>query len=67
MKASTLFRQPSFFKGMARVVDLFGKLDEYAYSEHADLEQLHRDWKIVGTDLHRELKRHERRFSHQAA
>lgn len=49
-----LFARPSFFSGMARVLDLGGTLNEYNYSSdtgQADYYALHSDWKAVGADL----------------
>jgi hypothetical protein len=52
--SSNLFRPPSFMKGMARIVDLRGTLNEYSYYESesaADVVALKKDWRIVGNDL----------------
>ncbi|MBW7944802.1 hypothetical protein H3C70_05395 [Patescibacteria group bacterium] len=59
MKSTNIFRPPSFLKGMARVVDLFGQIDEYKYTQDPDLELLGRDWEIIGKDLESEFKKHE--------
>jgi hypothetical protein len=50
----SLFRYPSFSKGAARTVALFGGLDEYKVSgssAKADVEALKKDWETVGQDL----------------
>lgn len=52
--SSALFSNPSILKGVTRVVDLFGYLDEYNYKNteaEADAEALKRDWTIVGLDI----------------
>ncbi|MBU0978951.1 MAG: hypothetical protein ABIJ03_04085 [Patescibacteria group bacterium] len=52
---STILRSPSFLKGMARVCDLFGHLDDYRYSEDPDAELIQRDWELTGQDLMKEI------------
>jgi hypothetical protein len=52
--SSTLFNNPSFMKGAALIVDLFGQLDTYQYSKSgkdADCDSLGNDWIIVGKDI----------------
>ena len=66
MKSTNIFRQPSFIKGMARVVDIFGKLDEYKYTTDPDSELIYRDWQVIGEDLQKEINKHERKSSFQA-
>ena len=56
MKASNIFRKPSFLKGFARTFDLFGTLDHYKYSNNSDSEQIKQDWQIVGVDLKESLE-----------
>ena len=59
---SNLSHVPSFWKGTARVLDLFGNLDVYNYSnneEEADFNALKRDWEIVGQDLFSAIKQYE--------
>lgn len=54
INSSALFTIPSILKGTARVVDLFGYLDNYNYKKteaEADAEALRRDWTIVGLDI----------------
>ena len=60
--SSALFVYPSFLKGVARSIDLFGLLDEYNYSEtenEADVKSLKRDWDIIGKDLWSAVKEYE--------
>lgn len=66
MKATNLFRTPSFIKGMARTIDVFGQLDEYKYTEDPDCELIARDWEIVGKDLQKEIDKHEQQPAYQA-
>ncbi len=52
--ANSLFAQPSFLSGAARVLDLGGTFDEYNSSdtpEEADARALWGDWKVVGENL----------------
>lgn len=54
INSSALFTNPSILKGMVRMVDLFGYLDDYNYKKteaEADTEALKRDWTIVGLDI----------------
>lgn len=60
MKATNILRTPSFLKGMARAVDLFGSLDEYKYTDDPDSELLYRDWMIVGKELEEQVEKYER-------
>lgn len=46
--STKLLTSPSFLKGASRIVDLYGKLDEYNYQENADYEALKADWENVG-------------------
>lgn len=49
-----LYAQPSFWEGMARIIDLGGTLNEYNYSDHprqADFRAIQSDWEEVGTDF----------------
>jgi hypothetical protein len=49
-----LFARPSFWSGMARVVDLGGTLNEYNYSispRRADYYAIRSDWNVVGDDI----------------
>ena len=42
---------PTFLKGVSRVFDLYGKLEEYSYQESADYHATETDWKNVGDDI----------------
>jgi hypothetical protein len=47
MPPDFLFIQPSFFRGMGRVADLWGQLNDYNFSvtsSEADLIALRADW-----------------------
>ena len=52
LNPSPLFSNPSFLKGVARTVDLTGKLDRYKTDKRVDLRAMKRDWKIVGKFLY---------------
>jgi len=48
-----LFAMPSFWKGVARTIDLFGSLDTYNVSatpEEADKQAFLADWKCLSSD-----------------
>jgi hypothetical protein len=50
----SLFSMPTFTKGAARTVSLFGGLDKYKTSKtpkEADRKAMAQDWKSVGQDL----------------
>lgn len=50
----SLFRNPSFSKGVARTVAMFGGLDSYRTSgsnAQTDAEAIKQDWIAVGQDL----------------
>lgn len=62
-KSSGLYTSPSFLKGTARIIDLFGYLDWYNYkstNKKIDSEALKRDWDIVGLDILEAFKLYER-------
>ena len=62
VKSDFLFAQPSFGSGVARVLDLWGRFDEYNTSpngEEADSAALAADWIIVGQDLCDAMKRND--------
>jgi len=65
MKSTDIFRSPSFFKGMARVVNIFGGLDAYKYTDDPDSELINRDWHSVGNDLQEEINTYERKSNYQ--
>lgn len=53
-----LFQRPSFFEGMARLVDYEGVLNAYADSptpEIADEEAIAADWSMVGDDIRKAM------------
>ncbi len=55
-----LFVRPSFFNGMARVVDIFAELDDYNVSatpEEADARALKSDWQTLLKDIEAATKR----------
>lgn len=54
MGSDFLVTTPSFWAGVARLVDLFGELDDYNYApntEMADAIAVRVDWQAVGCDL----------------
>lgn len=54
VKSDFLFAQPSFASGAGRILDLWGRFDDYNFSEtpeEADSNALASDWIIVGQDL----------------
>lgn len=62
IQSSNLYNSPSFFKGFARIFDLFGQFDKYythTTEEEADKNAISRDWKIVGNDILNALKTYE--------
>lgn len=52
LKTTMLLTSPTFLKGASRVVDLYGKLDEYAYSDNADFFALKNDWENIGATIY---------------
>lgn len=66
-KLSTfLFAEPSFAEGMARVLDLFGTLNEYNASptpQHADARALGADWYAVGQTIRDAMIKDSSRFA----
>ena len=51
MKNKVGFRSPSFLKGVARTLAIFGHLDEHSFLSRTDTTALRQDWEIVGRDL----------------
>jgi hypothetical protein len=54
VKSDFLFAQPSFASGAARILDLWGQLDDYNISAttlEADEKAIAADWLLVGQDL----------------
>jgi hypothetical protein len=50
----SLFARPSFWSGFGRLLDLWGKYDDYNTSrstEEADMRALYSDWRITGQDV----------------
>lgn len=49
-----LYVNPSFWEGVARLVDITGSLNEYNYSgspNEADCRAIASDWEAVGSDM----------------
>lgn len=66
LPSSDIYTDPSFFKGVGRVMDLFGQMDEFNYrstEEDADKTALSRDWTLIGKDLFSALTSYGRRTS----
>jgi hypothetical protein len=62
IKSDFLFAQPSFASGAARVLDLWGELDDYNRSEtslEADAKAIAADWFIIGQDIYDAIEQHE--------
>lgn len=54
MGSDFLLTTPGYSSGVARLIDLFGELDDYNYapnSEMADVIAMRVDWQTVGEDL----------------
>lgn len=56
MSSNFLFVQPSFLRGMARVVDLGGTLNRRAYNSsktaiEADSKAILSDWQVLADDI----------------
>lgn len=69
VRSSILFINPSFGRGIARIVDLFGNLDDYNYDKtekEADSKALRRDWTIVGRDISHALEEYGRTQTQRA-
>jgi len=61
MGSDFLFAAPSFFEGMARVLDIRGTIEELSYNksstpEEADVQALRSDWSVVVDDLDNSLE-----------
>ena len=53
-KTDFLFIQPTFFRGVGRVVDLWGQLSDYNFSvtsSEADIIALRADWDVIRHDF----------------
>lgn len=56
-----LFARPSFWEGIARVLDFGSTLQNYNRSfspEQADLNALRSDWRVVGQDIEFSIKKY---------
>jgi hypothetical protein len=54
-----LFVCPSFFRGLARTLDLVGSLDSYNWSgsgQEADARAMSADWSLVAADMNAAMK-----------
>jgi hypothetical protein len=54
VRTDFLVARPSFWTGVGRVLDLWGKFDDYNVSrttEEADMRALYSDWRITGQDI----------------
>ncbi len=52
--AYKLFAEPTFLRGLAKVLDLGNTLDYYNDSDsptQADVDALREDWEIIGQDM----------------
>lgn len=61
--SSLLFARPSFFEGMARIVDVRGNLNQYNCSEtpeEADCRAIYSDWAAVGQDIRQTVAEYRR-------
>lgn len=57
-----LFARPSFLTGVARLVDVFGSLNNYNTSpsdSDADYNALYSDWAAVGDEIERATERYK--------
>jgi hypothetical protein len=57
-----LFARPTFWSGIARVVDLGATLNEYNYSaspRRADYYAIRSDWNVVGDDISEALNKYK--------
>jgi hypothetical protein len=64
-----LFARPSFWSGMARVVDLGGTLNEYNYSispRKADYYAIRSDWNVVGDDIREAVNKYDDELTENA-
>lgn len=63
LKTTNLLTSPTFLKGASRVVDLYGKLDEYTYSDNADFFALKNDWENVGNTIYISIGNYDQKQS----
>jgi hypothetical protein len=58
-----LYAKPTFWEGVARLIDFSGSLNEYNYSEstdQADFRAIQSDWESVGLDILEAIKKFEK-------
>ena len=63
MKSDFLFVPPSFLSGMGSILDLFGNLDGYNFSqtgEEADWKAIYSDYRMIGQDIEDSMRAYER-------
>jgi len=61
---SYLFANPSFFRGMARVLDLGGTLqiyNKYETANEADYAAILSDWQVIGNDIKISIQNYEKK------
>jgi hypothetical protein len=61
---------PNLLREMSRIVDLFGTLDQYNYSQNeslADVRAMKRDYSLVYEDFKKAVELHERFTKKQRA
>ncbi len=61
IKSTWFSVSPSFLKGASRVVDLFGKLDDYNFKEMDDYKALKRDWENVGKTISNSMSEYDKK------
>lgn len=62
MHSDFLFAQPSFASGAARMLDLWGRFDEYNQNHsgaESDARAIASDWAVVGQDIYYALEQYE--------
>ncbi len=60
--SSSLYINSSFLRGIARVADLYGAMnqsDTYNTQEFPDYEAIKRDWEVIGLDLYGGIKQYQ--------
>ncbi|MEO8637564.1 MAG: hypothetical protein ABI430_01535 [Candidatus Taylorbacteria bacterium] len=66
-KSNRLFAEPSFFEGVASVVDLGAVIHkDYNFSEtgvEADHKALQNDWRAVGDDIRNSISKYEQHLA----
>ena len=56
LPSSSLYSQPSFLTGFARLADLSGRYDRYNRRRDPDAAALARDWQVLGADMQTVLR-----------